>query len=94
MELIPTLRARISELYDIGWGYKRTYTQYPDKPTFSRHMVTIKRDKACAGIISKYSPKYLLYTLSTSDTLHIMLNKLLRWTIKCLYRLNTFTTLN
>jgi hypothetical protein len=57
-------------------------------------MVTIKRDKACAGIISKYSPKYLLYTLSTSDTLHVMLNKLLRWTIKCLYRLNTFTMLN
>jgi transposase len=42
-ELTPTIRARICELHDIGWGYKRIHTRYPQIP-LSTIQYTIKKE--------------------------------------------------
>jgi hypothetical protein len=42
-ELTPTIHARICELLDIGWGYKRIHTRYP-QIHLSTIQYTIKKE--------------------------------------------------
>ena len=51
-ELIPTLRARICELHDIGWGYKRIHKRYPWIP-LSTIAYTIKKEPERRDGVSK-----------------------------------------
>lgn len=49
-ELTPTLRARICELHDIGWGYRRIQKRYPWIPLSTVRYTIIKEPERCDSV--------------------------------------------
>ncbi|KAJ5886319.1 uncharacterized protein N7473_008993 [Penicillium subrubescens] len=49
-ELTPTLRARICELHDIGWGYRRIQKRYPWIPLSTVRYTIIKEAERRDGV--------------------------------------------
>lgn len=41
-DLVPTMRVRLCELRDIGWGYQKIHEKYPETPISTIHY-TIKQ---------------------------------------------------
>jgi hypothetical protein len=49
-ELTPTLRARICELHDIGWDYRRIHKRYPWIPLSTIRYTTVKELERRDGV--------------------------------------------
>lgn len=69
-EFTPTLRARICELHNIGWGYKRIHKRYSWIP-LSTIAYTIKKEPERRDGVSKPRPGRPK-KLTKADQTHIL----------------------